>query len=102
MTEITHVIEEPLWYGEEAYGLVSKAVLKKLEPTHSRRIKLALGVFAVSRTENEAGVSTLADMRDLRTTITAIRLISNPNHLIRPYCLNPTKLDEYALQPQNL
>jgi hypothetical protein len=27
----------------------------------------------------------------LNTTITAIRFISNPNHPIRPYCLNPTK-----------
>jgi hypothetical protein len=38
-------------------------------------------------------------MRNLNTTITAIRFISNPNHLIRPFCLNSTKLDEYALQP---
>jgi hypothetical protein len=29
----------------------------------------------------------------------ATRIISNPNHPIRPYCLNPTKLDEYALRP---
>jgi hypothetical protein len=66
----------------------SKAVLKKLEPSHNRGIRLALGVFAVCRTENalcKAGVSTLAD-------------ISNPNHPIRSYCLNPTKLDEYALR----
>jgi hypothetical protein len=38
-------------------------------------------------------------MRNLNTTITAIRFISNPNHPIRPCCLNPTKLDEYALRP---
>jgi hypothetical protein len=40
-------------------------------------------VFAVCRTENalcEAGVSALADMRNLNTTITPIRFITNPNH----------------------
>jgi hypothetical protein len=36
------------------------------------------------------GVSTLADMRNLNSTITAIRFISN--HPIRIFCLNPTKL----------
>jgi hypothetical protein len=49
-------------------------------------------VFAACRTENalcEAGVSTLADIRNLNTTITAIRFISNPNHPIRHFCLNP-------------
>jgi hypothetical protein len=64
-----------LKYGEEAYGSASKAVLKKLEPTHNRGIRFALGVFAVCRTQSalcEAGVSTLADMRNLNTTITAI------------------------------
>jgi hypothetical protein len=95
------VILSTLRYGEEAYGSASKSVLIKLEPTHNRGIRLALGVFAVRRTENalrEAGVSTLADMRNLIIKITAIRFI-NPNHPIRPYCLNPIKLDEYALRP---
>jgi hypothetical protein len=69
------IILSTLRYGEEAYGSASKAMLKKLEPTHNRGIRLALN-----------------------TTITAIRFISNPNHPIRPYCLNPTKLDEYALR----
>jgi hypothetical protein len=44
--------------GKEAYGLATKAVLKKLEPTHNRGIRLALGVFTVNRTKNvlcEAG-----------------------------------------------
>jgi hypothetical protein len=79
----------------------AKAVLKKLEPTHNREIRLAQGVFVVCRTENalcKAGVSTLADMRNLNTTITAITFISNPNHPIRSYCLNPPKLDEYVLR----
>jgi hypothetical protein len=78
------IILSTLRYGEEAYGSASKAVLKKLEPTHNRGTRLALGVFAVCRTENaisEARVSTLADMRNLNTAITNIRFISNLNHL---------------------
>jgi hypothetical protein len=62
-----------LRYGEEAYDL---------RLNQPRNIRLELGVFAVCRTENalcEAGVSTLADMRNLNTIITA-------------------KLDEYALR----
>jgi hypothetical protein len=97
------IILSTIRYGEEVYGSASKAVLKKLEPTHNRGIRLALGVSAVCRTENaicEAEVSTLADMRNLNTTITAIRFISNPNHPVRAYSLDPTKLDDYALRPK--
>jgi hypothetical protein len=41
------IILSTLRYGEEAYGSASKAVLKKLEPTHNRGIRLALRVFEV-------------------------------------------------------
>jgi hypothetical protein len=41
-----------LRYGEEAYGSATRALLKKLEPTHNRGIELAQGAFAVSKTEN--------------------------------------------------
>jgi hypothetical protein len=64
-------------------------------------LKLALGVFAVCLTENalyEAAVYKLADMTNLNITITAIRIITNPNHPIRPYCLDPTKLEDYGLR----
>jgi hypothetical protein len=40
----------------------TEAVLKKLDPTQNRGIRLALGGFAVSRTENvlcEAGMTTI-------------------------------------------
>jgi ribonuclease HI len=96
------IILSNLRYGEKVYGSASKPVLKKLEPTHNRGIRLTLGVFAVCHNENAlcvTGVSTLADMRNLNTTITAYRFISNPNHPIRSFCLNPTKLVEYALRP---
>jgi hypothetical protein len=51
-----------LRYGEEAYGSATEAVLKKLEPTHNIGIRLTLGVFAVSRTEN-----VLCEARDEET-----------------------------------
>jgi hypothetical protein len=118
------IILSTLRYEEEGNASASKVVLKKHEPTHNR-IRLTLGVFAVCRTETvephyseasspvisevkinpqkyaicEAGVSILADMRNLNTTITATRFISKSNHPIRPYCLNPTELDEYAQRP---
>jgi hypothetical protein len=77
-------------WGSTKETSASKAALKKLEPTHNRGIRFALGVFAVCRTDNalcEAGVSTFADMGNLNTTFTAIIFISNPNHPIRPFCL---------------
>jgi hypothetical protein len=58
-------------YGEEAYGSATEALLKKLEPTHKRDIRLTLGAFAVSRTKNvlcEAGMTKLAEMRKLDKT----------------------------------
>jgi hypothetical protein len=69
-----------LRYGEEAYGSATKAVLKKLEPTHNRGIMLTLGVFAVSRAENglcEAGMTTLTEMRKLSNTKATIRVVTN-------------------------
>jgi hypothetical protein len=88
------------WYGEEAYGSATEAVLKKLEPTHKRGIRLALGAFAVSRTKKvlcEAGMTKLAEMRKLGNTKATKRVVTNKEHSIRPFCTNPSKLDEYAL-----
>jgi hypothetical protein len=30
-----------------------------------------------------------------------IRIVTNADHLIRPYFMNPNKLDEYAMRPRN-
>jgi hypothetical protein len=70
--------------------------VKKSQTNPQPRNKIGTGMFAVCRTE-DASASTLADKRNRNTTITAIRFICNPNHPIRPYCLNPTNLDEYEL-----
>jgi hypothetical protein len=49
-------------YGEEVYGSAPPhTILKKLEPTNNRGVKLVLGVFVIYRTENalwESGLPT--------------------------------------------
>jgi hypothetical protein len=65
--------------------LDQSAVLKKLEPIHNKGIRLGLGIFAV-----------LAETRNLNTAITALRIISNPTHPIRPFCVDTRKIDEYV------
>jgi hypothetical protein len=52
------IIRSSLRYGEEPYGSASKALLKKLEPTHNRGIRLVLGVFAVYRSMRSRGINT--------------------------------------------
>jgi hypothetical protein len=64
---------------------------------------LALRAFAVSGTENvlcEAGMTTLTEMRKLSNTKATIRVVTNNEHPIRPFCTNPSKIDEYALRPK--
>jgi hypothetical protein len=59
--------------------------------------------IAVSRTENvvcEAGMTTLTEMRKLSNTKAMIRVVTNKEHPIRPFCTNPSKIDEYALRPK--
>jgi hypothetical protein len=54
------IVLSALRYRKEAYRSATEAVLTKLELTHNRGIRLALGAFAVSRTENvlcEAGMT---------------------------------------------
>jgi hypothetical protein len=88
--------------GEEAYDSASQAILKKLEPTHNRGLKLAFELFVICRTENvlsEAGLPTLSEMRDLNNVKTTMGIITNPRHSIRPFCVELKKTDEYAYKP---
>jgi hypothetical protein len=81
--------------------IATEAVLKKLEPTHNRGVRLVLGIFAVSRTENalcEAKITTLTEMRKLNNTKATIREVTNKEHPIRLFCTNPSKIDEYPLR----
>jgi hypothetical protein len=63
--------------------LSTKPALKTFEPIHNKGVKLALGAFAICKTENELcemGFSTLAKKRELTTTIVATRILINERH----------------------
>jgi hypothetical protein len=49
----------------------------------------------------EAGLAKLDEIRKLNSTKSAIRIVTNADHPIRPYFMNPNKLDEYAMQPRD-
>jgi hypothetical protein len=88
------IILSTLKYGETAYGSPSKAVLKKLDPIHHRGVRLALGTFAVCKTENglcEAGLPTLTEMRDENTMKTGLRILTNENQPTRSQMINRNK-----------
>jgi hypothetical protein len=68
------IVLSTLRYGESIYGTITKPALKTLVPIHNKGVKLALGVFAICKTENalcEVVFPTLALMRELNTTIVA-------------------------------
>jgi hypothetical protein len=72
---------------------------------HNKEIRLTLGIIAVCRTENalcKTGKTTLSEMRNLKTAITAVRIISNPIHPIRPFCVNARKLCNQTITPKPL
>jgi hypothetical protein len=60
------IVLSTLRYGESIYDISTKPALKPLELIHNKGVKLALGVFAIRKTENslcEAGFPTLANER---------------------------------------
>jgi hypothetical protein len=80
------IVLSTLRYGESIYGTSTKPALKPLELIHNKGVKLALGVFAISKTEYalcEAGFPTLAEMRELNTTIVATRILMKERIPIR-------------------
>jgi hypothetical protein len=96
------ILLSTLRYSETAYGTVSKAVLRKLDPIHHRGVRLALGTFAVCKTESElceAESPTLTEMRDENTMKTGIRILTNENHPIRSKMINRNIYDDYAMKP---
>jgi hypothetical protein len=77
-----------LRYGETIYGLASKSAQRTIEPVHHKGVKIALGVFAICKTENalcEAGLPTLTEKRELNTTMVATRILTNKDHPIRHF-----------------
>jgi hypothetical protein len=98
------IVLSTLRYGEEAYGAASCAVLRQLDAVHHKSVRLALGTFVICRTENllcEAGLAKLDEIKKLNSTKSAIRILTNTDHPIRPYFTIPNKLDEYAVRPRN-
>jgi hypothetical protein len=49
----------------------------------------------------EAGLAKLDEIKKLNSTKSAIRILTNADHPIRPYFMNPNKLDEYVMQSRN-
>jgi hypothetical protein len=93
-----------LRYGKEAYGSASCVVLKQLDAVHHKGVRLTLGTFAICRTENllcKVGLAKLIEIRKLNSTNSAIRIVTNADHPIRPYFMNPNKLDEYTVRPRD-
>jgi hypothetical protein len=61
-------------------------------------------VFVICKIENlrcKAGLAKLDEIRKLNSTKLAILIVTNADHPIRPYFMNPNKLDEYAMRPRN-
>jgi Fic family protein len=81
------IVLSTLRYGDEAYGSVSCAVLRQLDAIHHKGVRLALGTFVICRTENllcEAGLAKLDEIRELNSTKSAIKILTNTNHPVRP------------------
>jgi hypothetical protein len=84
------------------HHLASPTTLKTLNSLHHKGVRLALGSFAVCRTEyvlHEAGISTFAEIREQDTARIARRVITNEIHPIRSYFMNSKIHDEYATKP---
>jgi hypothetical protein len=82
-------------------SIYKRATKPALEPIHNKGVKLALGVFAICKTENtlcEAGLPTLSEMRELNTTIVATRVLMNERHPIRHLFTNCRTQDEHAMR----
>jgi hypothetical protein len=94
------IILSTLRYVETAYGSDSNMVLRKLEPIHHRGVRLALGTFAVCKTELcEARLPTLTEMSDENTMKTGIRILTNGNHPTRSQTINRNIYEDYAMKP---
>jgi hypothetical protein len=93
------IVLSTLRYGEEANESASCAILRQLDTVHHKGVRLALmGTFVICRT---VGLAKLDGIRKLNSTKSAIRILTNADHPIRPNFMNPNKLDEYAMGPRN-
>jgi hypothetical protein len=97
------IVLSTLRYGEEAYGSASCLVLRQLDAIHHEGVTLALGTFVICRTKKilcEAGLAKLDEIKKLNSTKSAIQILTNTDHPIRPYFTDKNKLDEFSM-PRN-
>jgi hypothetical protein len=62
------------------------------------------GTFVICGTENllcDSGLAKLDEIRKLNSTKSGIQILTNTDHPVRSYFMNPNKLDEYAMRPKN-
>jgi hypothetical protein len=81
-----------------------RAVLRQLDAVHHKGVRLALGTLVICRTKNcfcETGLAKLDEIKKSNSTKSAIRILTNTDHPIRPYFTNRNKLDEYGMRPRN-
>jgi hypothetical protein len=60
-----------------------------------------LRVLSQSAEPRSSGMTTLTEMRKLSNTKVTIRVVTNQEYPIKPFCTNPFKFDEYALRPRH-
>jgi hypothetical protein len=92
-------------YGETNYGSASKSALRKIEPVHHKRVKIALGVFGICKMENalcETGLMTLTEMKELNITMVATRILTSRAHPIRHFFMDNKIQGDYALKARNI
>jgi hypothetical protein len=87
--------------GSTAYGSATDGQLKRLEPIHNRRLRIALGAFCVCKTTNvlcESGYGNLDERRKRKLTSIALHVAENENHPVNKLLTDQEVYDEYALR----
>jgi hypothetical protein len=86
---------------------------RKSRQTFKRRNqRVPVGAVGFPKVKNGLKVSSLMtskkrrkfkiyEIRKLNSIQSAIQILTNTDHPIRPYFTNPNKLDEYAIRPKN-
>jgi hypothetical protein len=81
-------------------ALPGSTTLKTIEATKNKGIRIALGAFCVCKTKNileEAGHTSVAQLRKMSTIKTAIHISAKPTHPL--YCETRTRTSQYAKKP---
>jgi ribonuclease HI len=80
------VVLSALRYGETAYGSATETKLKDLETVHNAGVRMSIGAHCTTRVSEilkEAGMRSLAEIREKAVAITGIRIREKPAHPLR-------------------